>query len=389
MTCYSHSRISTFEQCKYKYKLQHIDRIKVEVPTTVEAFMGDIVHRTLEKLFKDLKFEKQNSKEDCLKYFNELWSKEWTDEILIVKKDLTSNNYKLMGEKYISMYYDHYTPFDQMTVLGLETQDRMALSDGNQYHVRIDKLGCVGDTYYVCDYKTNSRMKDQEEADSDRQLAMYSIWVKNKFKNAKKVVLLWHMLAFDKEATSERSEEKLEKLHSEVVEQIKNIESCSDYPTNVTALCDYCVFQSMCPSFKHEAEIEEKSVEEFKDDEGVKLVNEYSELDNLEKETKKKKLELKTKLIEFAKQKEIDVVYGSNKKASVKSYDKVVYPEDKADFIKLIKDKGLYDEISMISYPRLNSRILTKEIDQEVIDKTSTETDYRISLSKKRTEEEE
>ena len=389
MTTYSHSRISTFEQCRYKYKLQYIDKIKVDVPTTVECFMGDLVHRTLEKLYNDLKFEKQNSKEDCLKYYNDVWSKEWTDEILIAKKDLTSENYRLMGEKYISMYYDHYKPFDQMIVLGLETQDRMSLSDGNQYHVRIDKLACVGDTYYVCDYKTNSRMKDQEEADSDRQLAMYSIWVKNKFKDAKKVVLLWNMLAFDKEATSERSEEQLEKLHSEVVAQIKNIESCNDYLTNVTALCDYCVFQSMCPSFKHEAELEEKSVEEFKDDDGVKLVNEYSELDTLEKETKKKKGEIKSQLIEFAKQKEVDVVYGSNKKASVKSYDKVVYPEDKADFIKFIKDKGLYDEISMISYPRLNSLILKKEIDQEVIDKISTETDYRISLSKKKSEGEE
>jgi hypothetical protein len=88
--------------------------------------------------------------------------------------------------------------------------------------------------------------------------------------------------------------------------------------------------------------------------------------------------------IEFSKQKEIDVVYGSNKKVSVKPYDKVVYPDDKADFIKLIKDKGLYDEISMISYPRLNSLILKKQVDQEVIDKTSSETDYRISLSKAR-----
>lgn len=389
MTCYSHSRISTFEQCKYKYKLQYIDKIKVDVPTTVECFMGDIVHRTLEKLYNDLKFEKKTSKEDLLVYFNELWSKEWTEEILIVKKDLTSDNYHKMGEKYVSTYFDHYQPFDQMTVLGLETQDRMTLSDGNQYHVRIDKLGCIGDTYYVCDYKTNSRMKDQEEADSDRQLAMYSIWVKDKFKDAKKVVLLWYMLAFDKEATSSRSEKQLEKLHSEVVAHIKEIESCNDYPTNVTGLCDYCVFKSMCPSFKHEVEIEFKSVEEFSEDFGVKVVDAFSILTQQKKQIEEDLHKLRNKLIEFAKQKEIDVVFGSNKKASVKAYDKVVYPDDKADFIKLIKDKGIYEDISMISYPRLNSLILKKEMDQEVIDKTTTETDYRISLSKKRTEEEE
>ena len=389
MTCYSHSRISTFEQCKYKYKLQYIDKVKVDVPTTVEAFMGDLVHRTLEKLYTDLKYQKINPKEELIKFFNDIWKKEWTDEILIVKEGLTADNYRLMGEKYISDYYETYKPFDDMNILGLETQDRMPLPDGNQWHVRIDKLGFNGDTYYVADYKTNSRMKDQEEADSDRQLAMYSIWVKDKFKDARRVVLKWYMLAFNKEVTSERNEEELKKLQQEITERIKEIEGCLKFPTNVTALCDYCVFKSICPSFKHELELEEKSVEEFKEDDGVKFVDEYSELDNLEKETKKKKEEIKSKLIEFSKQKEVDVVYGSNKKASVKSYDKVIYPEDKVDFIRLIRAKGLYDEISMISYPRLNSLILKKEMDQEVIDKTSTETDYRISLSKKRDEGEE
>lgn len=384
MACFSHSRISTFEQCKYKYKLQYIDKIKVDIPTTIEAFMGDLVHRTLEKLYNELKFEKLNTKEELLAFFNDTWNKEYTPEVLIAKKSLTADNYKLMGEKYISTYYDHYHPFDQMTILGLETQDRMALSDGNQYHVRIDKLGCVKDTYYVCDYKTNSRMKDQDDADEDRQLAMYSIWVKDKYKDAKRVVLLWHMLAFDKEATSERTEKQLQKLHNEVVERIKEIETCTEFPTSTSSLCDYCIFKSMCPSFKHEAEIEFKSATEFKEDFGVTLVDAFSTLSQQKKQMEDDIEKLRLKLIEFAQQKEIDIVYGSNKKVSVKPYDKVVYPEDRAEFISLLKKKGIYNEVSMISYPRLNSLILKKQIDNEVIEKTTTETDYRLSLSKKR-----
>ncbi|MCK5282514.1 MAG: PD-(D/E)XK nuclease family protein [Nanoarchaeota archaeon] len=384
MTCYSHSRISTFEQCKYKYKLQYIDRVKVDVPTTVEAFMGDMVHQTLEKLYKNLGFQKKNSKEELSKFYNELWTKEWTDEILIVKDGLTSENYRLMGEKYVSDYYDNYAPFDDMTILGLETRDRMTLPDGNQWHVRIDKFGFKEGVYYVCDYKTNSRMKDQEEADEDRQLALYSLWVKNKFKDASKVVLKWHMLAFNKEAVSERTDEQLKKLQQEVVSRIKEIEECKEHPTNITALCDYCVFKQLCPSFKHELEIEEKTVEEFKEDDGVKLVDEYSELDAKEKEIKKQKKELKENLIKFAKQKEVDVVFGSNKKASVKPYDKVVYPEDKAELVNLIKSKGLYDELSSLNYFKLNPKILKNDIDEEIINLTNKEVGYRLSLSKKK-----
>lgn len=383
MTCYSHSRISCFEQCKYKYKLQYIDKVKVDVPTTVEAFMGDLVHQALEKLYKDLGYQKKDSKDEILSFYDDLWDKEWTDDILIVKEGLTSQNYKKMGEKYISDYYDTYYPFDDMTILGLETQDRMTLPDGNQWHVRIDKFGFKDGVYYVCDYKTNSRMKDQEEADSDRQLALYSVWVKNKFKDASKVVLKWHMLAFNKEAVSERTDEQLDRLQQDVIERIKEIESCLDYPTNVTGLCNYCVFKQICPSFKHELEIEKRGVEEFKEDDGVRLVDEYSCLDAKEKEIKKKKQEIKEKLVGFVRQKGVDVVFGSNKKASVKAYDKVIYPDDKEGFIKLIKDKGLYEDVSMLCYPKLNSKILKNDIDEDIIEMTSKDVDYRISISKK------
>ncbi|MBN2457783.1 PD-(D/E)XK nuclease family protein [Candidatus Woesearchaeota archaeon] len=37
MTTCSHSRLSTFEQCKYKYRLQYIDKAKVDTLTTIEA----------------------------------------------------------------------------------------------------------------------------------------------------------------------------------------------------------------------------------------------------------------------------------------------------------------------------------------------------------------
>jgi RecB family exonuclease len=345
--------------------------------------MGDLVHRTLEKLYSDLKFQKLNELKDLLKFYNDLWEKEFTDDILIAKKEYESENYKRMGEKYITDYYNEYHPFNQLTILGLETQDKMTLPDGNQYHVRIDKLACNGSTYYVCDYKTNSRMKDQEEADEDRQLAMYSIWVKDKFKDAKKVILLWHMLAFNKEAISERTEQQLKKLQEETVNLISEVESCKEFPTSVTKLCDYCVYKSMCPSFKHQLDLEFKTAKVFKEDEGVKFVDKFSKLQEEKKAIDEELENLKELMIEFAKQKGIDIIYGSNKKASVKPYDKVVYPDEKEEIIQLLKDKGLYEEFSMVCYAKLNSAILKGNIDKEIAKQTKKEEDYRISLSKK------
>ena len=191
MATYSHSRVSTFENCPYKYKLQYIERKKPDIPTTIEPFMGDMVHQTLEHLYKLKMFKKRIALNSLIKFYRDLWKKNYSEDILIAKaesENVTSENYRKMGEEMIKNYYERMKPFEEMIILGLETQDRMTLPDGNQWHVRIDKLGCDSEgNYFVCDYKTNSRMKDQEEADSDRQLALYSVWVKDKFKDAKSV----------------------------------------------------------------------------------------------------------------------------------------------------------------------------------------------------------
>ena len=390
MATYSHSRVSTFENCPYQYKLRYIDKVKVDVSTTIEAFMGDMVHQSLEDLYKRKKFKKRVAKASLIKFYRDLWKKEYSDDILIVKEGLTSENYRKMGQKFLSDYYARMKPFEQITILGLETQDRMTLPDGNQWHVRIDKLGCDNEgNYYVCDYKTNARMKDQEEADSDRQLAMYSIWVKDKFKDAKSVKLIWHMLAFNKDATSERTDEQLEKLQNEVMKIIKQIENAKEFPRNQTALCDYCVYKEQCPSFKHEAELKEKTIQEFKEDEGVQLVDEFSEIKSKLVELKKQDEGFKEKLVAYAKQFGIDIIYGSNKKCSVKEFDKIVLPEEKEELIKLLKEKGIWDEMAMMNYMKFQSYLLKGKADEDIKKEVEVAKDFRISLSKRKDVEED
>ncbi len=390
MATYSHSRVSTYENCPYQYKLRYIDKKKPDSPTTIEAFMGSMVHETLEHLYKLKKFKKRIAKASLIKFYRDIWKKNYSDDILIVKaesENLKADNYRKMGEKFISDYYDRMKPFEQMTILGLETMDRMTLPDGNQWHVRIDKLGCDDKgNYFVCDYKTNARMKNQEEADEDRQLALYSIWVKDKFKDAKSVKLVWHMLAFNKDAVSERTDEQLEKLQQDVMEKIKEIESATEFPTNITGLCNYCGFKSECPSFKHQAELEKiEDVEKFKEDAGVVLVDEFSEVKTELDELKKKQEEFKEKLIEYSKQFGVDVVYGSNKKCSVKEFEKVVLPEDREEFVKMLKEKGLWEELSMVCYPKLNSQVMKGEID-EVKEKVDIVKDWKVGLSRRKEE---
>ena len=71
MTVYSHSRLSTFEQCPQKFKLHYIDKVETEIEESVEAFMGVRVHETLEKHYRDLQYQKKNSLEDLLAFLHD------------------------------------------------------------------------------------------------------------------------------------------------------------------------------------------------------------------------------------------------------------------------------------------------------------------------------
>ena len=97
--------------------------------------------------------------------------------------------------------------------------------------------------------KTNKNLKSQWEVDEDRQLAMYSLWVREKFSDCKGVKLIWYFLAHNTELVSERTDEQLSKLKVEIEGNIKEIEACENFSTNKTPLCNWCAFKSMCPEW--------------------------------------------------------------------------------------------------------------------------------------------
>ena len=193
MTLYSHSRISTFEQCTLKFKFAYIDKVKTEIETTVEAFLGSMVHSALQKLYKDLKFEKLVELKELLGYYNEQWTENWNDAIVIVREQYSQENYRKMGERFLSDYHKRYYPFNQARTIALETEDTVPLDDKGQHmiHVRIDRLSLADEnTYEIHDYKTSNTLPTQDEIDEDRQLAIYAYGVKKMYPDAHKIRLV-------------------------------------------------------------------------------------------------------------------------------------------------------------------------------------------------------
>lgn len=396
MANYSHSRVSAWENCPWQYKLQYLDRVRVAVPDTVEAFLGDMVHRALYKLYRDRQHGRENTLEELLAWYHERWARDWSPDTIIVRHEYGPDDYRRRGEEFLGKYYRRYHPFDQRQVIALENQDKLALPDGNRWHVRIDRLEVDRDgAWHVCDYKTGHRLMSRAEAESDRQLALYALWVRRNFTGAEKVVLKWHFLAFDQEVTAGRTPEQLAALERETCAKIAEIEAAvarGDFPRRVGPLCDYCGYRAICPSFSHLAALEAAAGEgECRADEGLHLVDEYARTRAEKVKLEAKERGLESRLKDFAARQQVEIVYGSAYQVTVRETEKVLLPGDtarKENFLGQLREAGLFERYAMINNARLASACRNGELPPALAAALTREKDRRLYLARRREPEE-
>jgi hypothetical protein len=169
---------------------------------------------------------------------------------------------------------------------------------------------------------------------------------------------------------------------------IKKVESCKSFPTNVTPLCDWCVYKGMCPAWKHMLEVEQKTITQFSDDDGVKLVDAFAVLSDEKAHIEKDLDALRERLMEFAKPKGIDVVRGTEKKALVRAFVHRSFPPqaDREHLNELIRKAGWWDELSNLDLDKLEKALddgtLPKELQEDIEEHTHIKEGHRMSLSR-------
>ncbi len=364
MTTYSHSRLSTFEQCPLKYKFSYVEKIKRYVDS-IEAFTGSRVHEVLEKLYKDLQMKKTSTVEELLEFYKQRWEEEWHDEVKINSEEYTAKNYFDKGAECIRNYYKRYKPFNQGITLGLEKRVSGSLSEDEQYRLQgyIDRLVQMPDgTYEIHDYKVSKNLPDQSHFDSDSQLALYHILIKKHWEDVQKVELVWHYMSFDKEMRSSRTEEQLEELikeKKELIDRIEKAESENDFPAKESALCGWCDYPDLCPKKKHLVKVEALPENEYLKEDGISLVNTYAELDEAKsrarcrvKEIDIEMVKLKEAVIAYAKDKGYEMIRGTDRKLTIKFEERVKVPgkseKERKELETIIQEIGKWDNVSTL-----------------------------------------
>lgn len=405
MKQFSHSKLSTYERCPLHFKFRYLTSLKPVTKNTIEAFTGGEVHKVFEVLYRDLLKAKKNSLEDLLEFFRKEWEANWDDTIAIDHQEYDEKHWYETGRQCIKNYYEQYHPFDQDQTLGVEKKLNLQLGDCTITGV-IDRLSREKKgVYAIHDYKTNQSIMEQKYANADRQLALYSMWVKENFKEAKEVKLIWHMVRFGEDVESKRTDKELGLLKQDILNVIADInraEAEDDFPAREEK-CEWCGFWQHCPKKKHLFKVEKLPKNKYLKDDGVKLAKTYIELS-----TKKSKInknartdiivieeemeKVKEAILEYAKKHNVETLHGDSHLVVIKKTEQSLFPTKSGDLEGYNKLEGLlistkyWKDVSSINSTKLNQALESGAIDEEIKNKileiAPIQEDVSISIRK-------
>ena len=400
MPTYSNSKLSTYEDCPQRYKLKYIDRIRPpEEEEGIEAFLGLRVHETLAKLYQELLLTKLNPLDELHDYYNSQWEKNWHENVVVTKKEFTADHYRNTGREAISSYYKRYSPFNQSKTLSTEHRVAFKIDDITITGV-IDRLSHNGDGFYeIHDYKTSGSLPAQDKLDNDMQLGLYQIAVKEKFRDAKEINLLWHYLIFDKEFSSTRSDAQLKDLEKKVLSLIKTIEKETIFNPKESNLCDWCEYFEYCPAKQHEIKVDALPPDKYLKDDGVTIVNKYASIKGKIKELKDQEKILQEDLdlveeaaVKYAKKEGISKITGSDHLLKIVESEDLKFPlkkeEGRNELEEYIKKAGIWEQVSDISQSKLSEIVEDDTFDKKIKDQLlkfgerTTKTSVRLTKKK-------
>lgn len=243
----SPSSISTFRQCRQKFKYSKIDGL--HDPSGQEAILGNFVHDVLEDLYRlppDLRTQ-ATAKEIA----REQWQNKWANEAAtVVHTEKELNRFRWAAWWCIENLWMIENP-SEVSPYGMESFVKGEIG-GVKIHGYIDRLTLSDSEAKVSDYKTGKTPKKEYLEDKFLQLIVYSQLLYSLEIEANECSLellyLKDGVKFEKTVTSKDVNATVE-----LIQQTKHeIDECcktGEFSTTKSMLCNWCGFKTICPAW--------------------------------------------------------------------------------------------------------------------------------------------
>ena len=233
----SHSSMSTYDQCPFKWKLKYIDRLP-ERPKHYFSF-GQAVHSALEHMYSG---DSCPAADQVVQAFLSAWSDAGFKDDAAIRKG------KREGEAMLRAYHAAHAA-EWRKPLGVELRFSFMV-----HHVPvggvIDRLDILPDgTLHVIDYKTGREL-EPGRAESDQQLTMYQAAAARMFPESEvSEVSFLHVPTGATLTAPARGPDRLCVLESTILRTHAAM-STGEFPCKPSeAACQWCDFKALCPAW--------------------------------------------------------------------------------------------------------------------------------------------
>ncbi|MGM0441425.1 MAG: RecB family exonuclease [Elusimicrobiota bacterium] len=222
---FSYSKMSAFQKCPYNYRKLYVDNV---APKPQPFFaIGHSCHETFEEFFT---YPYQPS----LKQLRRMFEDNWHSEGYKTREEERENFEK--GWQWVKNYYNKYVDGQYIQAYAVEPYFQLPIGDDYVIIGYIDRLQKNPDgTFQILDYKTDPKMRSQEEVDGDLQLTSY-YWAMKQFGIDVKSLSL-EFLKFTDRIVTTRTDEDIPVFINEVNETIstmvkkqQELEKFKDFP---------------------------------------------------------------------------------------------------------------------------------------------------------------
>lgn len=234
---WSFSRLNSFVQCPYQFKLQYLD--KVEGESNFFAEFGTFIHKLLEKYAREELEVYELVSEYEKGYFDAIYH------------DAPPNKYVDLAQSYYNdglSYLNNFDGFDEFKIIDVEKEFIFNL-DGLKVRGFIDLLVKDNEGYAIVDHKSANvkSVKEKRAKEYWRQLALYSIPIKEEIGEYPKKL---HINAFRKQnwLTIDFDEGIVDDVKKWMLDTVELIKKEKDWkPKSDSFFCNFlCNFRNIC-----------------------------------------------------------------------------------------------------------------------------------------------
>lgn len=228
----SYSKLSTFSQCGFRYKLRYLDRVPVK-PKPYLRF-GSVLHSVLGKFYL-YPGEGKPELDYLLSLYQETWPlpnkgqrKHYERGPEILKEYYARNIASWRPPLWAECVFN--VPIGEHTLTGVFD--------------RVDELG--DRKYEVIDYKAQKAVPTQEEVDADLQLTLYALAFQKITGEIPHLLSVYH-LRENRKLTTVRTGENLHWVTSEILRIAGRISRGKDFQPEEGQSCKWCDYVAYCP----------------------------------------------------------------------------------------------------------------------------------------------